>query len=129
MGHPAATPGRPFRLRKSGLRELALNLALAFGVSALLLLGFEGTARLLERPEDRPRNADEWAPGKGGEHFYTLKRRPLGWPRGEVNADGLRDRAHSEAPSEDVWRVAVLGDSVTEGFGLAAEEAFPRQLV
>jgi len=43
--------------------------------------------------------------GAADDHFYTLKRRP-----------------------EDVWRVAVLGDSVTEGFGLAAEQAFPREL-
>jgi len=92
------------------------------------LIAGEGTARLFERPQDRPRTAEEWAPGARGEHFYTLKRRPLGWPRGEVNAEGLRDRAHAEAPPEDVWRVAVLGDSVTEGFGLSAEEAFPREL-
>jgi HEAT repeat protein len=132
VGLPASTPARPLglrlRLRKTGPGELVPNLALAAGVSALLLIAGEGTARLFERPQDRPRTADEWAPGAKGEHFYTLKRRPLGWPRGEVNAEGLRDRAHAEAPPEDVWRVAVLGDSVTEGFGLAAEEAFPREL-
>jgi HEAT repeat protein/lysophospholipase L1-like esterase len=108
--------------------ELLVNLALAFGVSAGLLLVCEGTARFFERPEGRPRMADEWAPGAADDHFYTLKRRPLGWPPSEINADGLRDRAHSEARPEDVWRVAVLGDSVTEGFGLAAEQAFPREL-
>ena len=110
------------------LVELGVNLSLAFGVSAALLVIGEGTARLFERPEGRPRTADEWAPGAADDHFYTLKRRPLGWPAGEVNAEGLRDRAHSEARPEDVWRVAVLGDSVTEGFGLAAEQAFPREL-
>jgi len=109
-------------------RELLVNLSLAFGVSAGLLVICEGTARLFERPEGRPRTADEWAPGAADDHFYTLKRRPLGWPPSEINADGLRDRAHSEARPEDVWRVAVLGDSVTEGFGLAAEQAFPREL-
>jgi HEAT repeat protein len=108
--------------------ELLVNLALALGTSAGLLLALEGTARFFERPERRPRMADEWAPGAADDHFYTLKRRPLGWPPSEINADGLRDRAHSEARPEDVWRVAVLGDSVTEGFGLASEQAFPREL-
>ena len=105
-----------------------MNLSLALGVSAGLLVIGEGAARLFERPEGRPRSATEWAPGASDDHFYTLKRRPLGWPAGEVNAEGLRDRAHSETPPEDVWRVAVLGDSVAEGFGLSAEQAFPREL-
>ena len=114
--------------RMSRRRELLVNLALAFGVSAGLLTVCEGTARFFERPEDRPRTADEWVPAANDDHFYTLKRRPLGWPRSEINADGLRDRAHSEQRPEDVWRVAVLGDSVTEGFGLTGEQAFPREL-
>src|SRR5512134_1744772 len=117
----------PTRRIPTGVVERGVNLALALGVSAGLLTVLEGTARYFERP-GRPRMADEWAPGAKGDHFYTLKRRPLGWPPSEINADGLRDRAHSEARPEDVWRVAVLGDSVTEGFGLAAEQAFPREL-
>lgn len=107
---------------------LLVNVSLAFGVSAGLLVIAEGTARLFERPDGRPRTAAEWAPGAKGDHFYTLKPRPNGWPASEINAEGLRDRAHSEARPEDVWRVAVLGDSVTEGFGLASEHAFPREL-
>jgi len=43
-------------------RELLVNLSLAFGVSAGLLVIGEGTARLFERPDGRPRTADEWAP-------------------------------------------------------------------
>ena len=110
------------------LVEWGVNLSLAFGVSVSLLVVCEGTARFFERPEGRPRTAAEWAPGGAGDHFYTLKRPPLAWPPSEINSDGLRDRPHSETPPEDVWRVAVLGDSVTEGFGLAAEQAFPREL-
>jgi HEAT repeat protein len=121
-------PIQRIRSKTSRRGEWRVNLSLAFGVSAGLLVIGEGTARVLERPEGRPRTAGEWAPGAGGDHFYTLKPRPLGWPKGEVNAEGLRDRAHSEPRPEDVWRVAVLGDSVAEGFGLAAEQAFPREL-
>ncbi len=112
-------PTQRIPARMSRRRELLVNLALAFGVSAGLLTVCEGTARFFERPEDRPRTADTWVPAANDDHFYTLKRRPLGWPRSETNADGLRDRAHSEERPEDVWRVAVLGDSVTEGFGLS----------
>jgi HEAT repeat protein len=121
-------PSQRIRTGMSRGRELLVNLSLAFGVSAGLLVIGEGAARLIERPEGRPRTADEWAPGAADDHFYTLKRRPLGWPAGEVNAEGLRDRAHSEARPQDVWRVAVLGDSVTEGFGLDAAQALPREL-
>ena len=128
MDSPISLPIKQIPTGMSRGRELLVNLSLAFGVSAGLLVIGEGTARLFERREERPRTAAEWAPGAADDHFYTLKRRPLGWPAGEVNAEGLRDRAHSEARPEDVWRVAVLGDSVTEGFGLAAEQAFPREL-
>ncbi len=114
--------------RPSRLRELSVNVSLALGVTAGLVLAGEGVARLFERREARPRTAAEWAPGGADDHFYTLKRQPLGFPRGEINAEGLRDRPHAEERPEDVWRVAVLGDSVSEGFGLPSEEAFPREL-
>ena len=128
MSSPISPPKQRIPARISRCRELLVNLALSVGVSAGLLLVCEGTARFFERPERRPRTADEWVPGANDDHFYTLKRRPLGWPPSEINADGLRDRAHFETRPEDVWRVAVLGDSVTEGFGLASEQAFPREL-
>lgn len=41
-----------------------------------------------------------------------------------INADGMRDRAHSLAKPPDALRIAVLGDSYAEAFQVPAEEAF-----
>lgn len=117
----------PAETRDSPGRERLKNLALAGGVSLALIVLVEGAARLTEASGPRPRAAEQWAPG-GDDHFYTLKPRPLGWPPEEVNAEGVRDVDHPLEHPEDVWRVAILGDSVTEGFGLPVEEAFPRVL-
>ena len=45
--------------------------------------------------------------------------------REEVNSHGYRDRPRALARTEGVARVAVLGDSVTFGQGVAMEQAFP----
>jgi HEAT repeat protein/lysophospholipase L1-like esterase len=98
-------------------------------VTALFLGGLEALARILEPARPRPTavEGELWTP-EGGDHFYTLKPRARGWPPAEVNADGLRDRAHPVEKPEDTARVVVLGDSVAEGFGVGADETFPRVL-
>jgi len=103
------------------------NLLLSAAVSLALLVALEGGARLLEPEQPRPRAAEIWTPGAGG-HFYTLKKRPLGWPPNEINAEGFRDRTHAYEKPDDFWRVAILGDSVSAGFGLEAEQALARVL-
>jgi len=45
-----------------------------------------------------------------------------------TNADGFRDRPFPERLSTDELRVVVLGDSLTAGFGVTGEEAFPSLL-
>lgn len=45
-----------------------------------------------------------------------------------TNADGFRDRPFPERLSPRELRVAVLGDSLVAGFGVAGEDAFPRLL-
>ena len=42
--------------------------------------------------------------------------KPHAW--NEINSLGFRDREHSLQKPEGVFRVLVLGDSVTEGFGV-----------
>ncbi len=110
-------------------RSLLPNLLLSLAASALFLGGLEALARILEpaRPRPIPIEGEAWTP-EGGDHFYTLKPRAPGWPPSEVNADGLRDRAHPTERPEDTARVVVLGDSVAEGFGVRADETFPRIL-
>ena len=45
-----------------------------------------------------------------------------------INADGLRGPEVAVEKPEGVRRVAVLGDSITFGYWVAEEDAFPRQL-
>ncbi|HUL76791.1 MAG TPA: HEAT repeat domain-containing protein [Vicinamibacteria bacterium] len=113
-------------------RGLLQNLALSL-VSAAVFLGMlEGTARLVEkRRPPRPRVAeyiwdwDERMPGG----FYVMKSDAAGWPPWEeFNRDGLRDRTRSHEKPEGYRRIAILGDSVTLGTDIRADEAFPQRL-
>jgi HEAT repeat protein/lysophospholipase L1-like esterase len=61
--------------------------------------------------------------------FYTVKSAATGWPPWEdYNHDGMRDREHALERRPGLRRVMVLGDSVTLGYGLRPEEAFPQVL-
>lgn len=113
-------------------RELLQNLALALGVSALLVLVLEGGARLVEkRRPPRPEIADyiwDWDDKMPG-GFYVMKSDGVGWPPWEeFNADGLRDRTRTKERPEGYRRIAILGDSVTLGAELTPQEAFPQLL-
>src|SRR6185503_5391297 len=44
------------------------------------------------------------------------------------NKEGLRDREHVVEKPKGVLRVACLGDSVTLGWGIPPESAYPQQL-
>jgi lysophospholipase L1-like esterase len=46
----------------------------------------------------------------------------------EYNSAGFRDREHSKQKLPGVTRVAILGDSVTEGAGVEADEIFSSRL-
>ncbi len=110
---------------------LALNLALSLLVTGVLLAGLEFGARGLEgrRPvSPRAEYLWDWEERWEGD-FYTVGSNAAGWPPSqEWNADGLRDRAHSKDKLEGVWRVVMLGDSVTLGAGIKASEAYPQRL-
>ena len=113
-------------------RELAVNLALGVGVSMLFLAALEGGARLvLKRQPPRPEVADyiwDWDDKMPG-GFYVMKSEGVGWPPWqEFNGDGLRDRTRTRERPEGWTRIAVLGDSVTLGAELSAQEAFPQLL-
>jgi lysophospholipase L1-like esterase len=110
---------------------LALNLALSLLVTGVLLAGLEFGARGLEgkRPvSPRVEYLWDWEERWEGD-FYTVGSNAAGWPPSqEWNADGLRDRAHSKDKLEGVWRVVMLGDSITLGAGIKASEAYPQVL-
>ena len=46
----------------------------------------------------------------------------------QINSDGLRDVEHHRAKLAGTWRLAVLGDSFTQGREAKLEEIFPRVL-
>jgi HEAT repeat protein/lysophospholipase L1-like esterase len=113
-------------------RELAQNLALGLGATALVLGALEGGARLLEnRRPPRPEVADyiwDWDDKMPG-GFYVMKSDGVGWPPWqEFNGDGLRDRTRTREKPEGWTRIAFLGDSVTLGAELAPREAYPQLL-
>jgi lysophospholipase L1-like esterase len=45
-----------------------------------------------------------------------------------INADGFRDGPYARRKPPGTFRIVVLGDSVAFGFGVQAEETFPKQL-
>jgi HEAT repeat protein len=107
------------------------NAGLSLAVTALGLAGLELLGRALEPEREQPQRADylwDWEEHWEGD-FYTLARSSTGWPPGEeINADGLRDRRHAAAKPEATVRLAFLGDSVTFGAGIEAEQAYPQVL-
>jgi HEAT repeat protein/lysophospholipase L1-like esterase len=118
---PALRPPR-------GLGGLAANLALSAATIVILLGVAEGVCRVFDgEPPARP-VADYITTWNDGE-FYTVKSAATGWPPWEdYNRDGMRDREHAVEKRPGVRRVMVLGDSVTLGYGLRPEEAYPQVL-
>jgi HEAT repeat protein len=109
--------------------SLLVNLGLACAVSVLFAVVLEGTARLLEPAAPARAEGQIWSWREWRGQFYTLKADPSLWPiQRRFNADGLRDRVHPPEKGPGVFRVAVLGDSVTYGDGIAPREAFPQVL-
>jgi lysophospholipase L1-like esterase len=45
-----------------------------------------------------------------------------------INSDGLRDRNRSREKAVGVVRIAVVGDSITLGWGVPEEQTYPRRL-
>jgi HEAT repeat protein/lysophospholipase L1-like esterase len=110
--------------RRAGAREVALALATFVACAA----GLEGLARQRE-PESRAPASyiTDWQDWNG--EFYTVKSTAVGWPPWEdYNTEGLRDREHALEKRPSAWRVACLGDSVTLGFGIRPQEAWPQKL-
>jgi HEAT repeat protein/lysophospholipase L1-like esterase len=104
------------------------KLLLALASSVLFLGALEGLCRLTEPPRRAVAsyivNWQQW-----GDDFYTVSSQSSGWPPWEeFNVDGVRDRTHPTEKAAGVYRIAVLGDSVTLGAGIRADEAFPQVL-
>jgi HEAT repeat protein/lysophospholipase L1-like esterase len=114
-----------------GHKPLVANVLLSVTVSALFLGLLEGGARLVERRRPGAPVAPyiwNWEQMWEGD-FYRIRSDVNGWPPWqEFNADGLRDRTHAEEKPAGTMRLVFLGDSVTAGAQIEAEEAFPQAL-
>jgi len=111
------------------LPPLVQNLLLS-GVTLIVVGGAaEGLCRLFERERPPPPPVAEYITDWGGSEFATLKSAATGWPPWEdYNSDGLRDREHAVEKPRGARRVACLGDSVTLGYGIRPQEAWPQVL-
>jgi HEAT repeat protein/lysophospholipase L1-like esterase len=118
--HPSRVP--------SVVRGLAANLALSLTTVAVVLAGLEGVCRLFDH-EPRARPVASYITVWNDGEFYTVKSAATGWPPWEdYNRDGMRDREHAVERQPGTRRVMMLGDSVTLGYGLRPEQAFPQVL-
>ena len=66
-------------------------------------------------------------PGLRFEHLPNARAHLMGVDVA-INADGLRDREIDRQKPEGVVRIAVVGDSVTFGWGVSQERTYPKQL-
>ena len=66
-------------------------------------------------------------PGLRFEHRPNVQTRLMGVDV-KINTDGLRDREYSRQKGENTVRIAVVGDSITFGWGVDQEQTYPRQL-
>ena len=112
-------------------QPLVANVLLSVTAGALFLGLLEGGARLIERRRPAAPVAAyiwDWEQMWEGD-FYRIRSEVNGWPPWqEFNADGLRDRTHAEEKPAGTMRLVFLGDSVTAGAQIEAEEAFPQAL-
>jgi len=111
-------------------QSLAVNLSLAVAVSACVLGVGELVARAIERRMSDP-FGDKlalWEKVWAGD-FYLMRSTSAGWPPAQpINPEGLQDRTHAPEKPEGVWRVVVLGDSVTAGTPFQPAQSFPAML-
>lgn len=112
-----------------GFRVVSLSIGLAIGLImvelALRSFGIgqaPGDLRGLHQARpDRP-----WIYGLRPN--ASLRMRGEGAVTYQVNADGFRDRIHVRPKPENRFRIIILGDSVTFGYGVEQEQTFAQEL-
>jgi hypothetical protein len=126
MDAPAPAPRDPPKAR---VPRVWANLLLTLASIALTLGLLEGGMRLALRHADESVSTQytEADPARGWRHRAGAKGR-FGHAEYVINSRGLRDVEHAPAPAPGDTRVLLLGDSFTEGFSVALEDAVARVL-
>jgi lysophospholipase L1-like esterase len=115
------TSGNTSQAGKAPRSSLSTREKIIFGiVFALVIVALaEVVCRFVEAMR-RAQVADyvaQWETQWKGD-FWVLKGE-------EANSDGCRDREHAVDAEPESWRIACLGDSVTMGWGVPGEAAYP----
>lgn len=99
------------------------NLLLSLGAVLVCVLVFELVLRLLGLSFPEINRLDPrlgWSPRPGLRGLYALE----GRAEIAINQEGFRDRDHRLERAEAVLRIAVIGDSVTEGREVALDRLY-----
>ena len=122
-----AAAARPPVRRLPFRRRLAYAALIDMTVLGLVAVAGEITCRLFAPQADYSvmRDSDMTLHRFSDDIYLGFELRP---GLADHNAAGFRGREVSRAKPPGVWRVAVLGDSVTYGLGVKADEAFPALL-
>ena len=112
-------------MRKPSTRAIGLTLIALVWLAAGLAV-----AELVARRWPRPTDSFAYVEAHPVLHHrlrpsYTANRRGVEF---RINAVGLKDREYPAGKPPGVYRILMLGDSFTEGFGLPAAQTMPKQL-
>lgn len=108
---------------------MALALAAALACGALLELALRVTAD--PSAQELLRGLHRPAPGKGWLYELVPGARAVDPASGvayEINAAGFRGASYPRSKAAEVFRIVLVGDSVSFGYGVALEETFADQL-
>ncbi len=119
-------------------RDFIKNLAALLLSLLLTLAGLETAARLDWLPAARPAVAEQGAyrqidlelhhslkPGASGRQKHPSGEYDVSY---QISSQGLRDREHSVHKPASVYRILMLGDSFTEGYGVELEQTVAKIL-
>lgn len=110
----------------TGILLIALGLFLAFGLTELIVRFYLHKTRVISDKDCRQEDyllhhsliPDSNCRSKTKEWDVEFK----------VNSLGLRDYEYTKEKPQGVFRILMLGDSFTEGYGVELEEIFPKLL-
>jgi lysophospholipase L1-like esterase len=111
----------PARDRAWRRNQLLVNLALAVLGGSVPVVAVEAGLRLYH---SHVKELSRYKPAAN--ERLVFERKPHADQ--EINSWGMRDREYSTQKPDGVYRIVVLGDSVTDGYGVDFEERYTKKL-